>query len=123
MEKGDASGGGDQFVQYLQPFRPELDVQGGGAGEVAARPAETCDQSDLHRVGRHCKDDRDGRGGGLGGERRRDIGAADDVDLAADEVGRQDRQPVVLAAGPAIFDCDVATLDEACFAQALQERA
>ena len=42
--------------------------------------------------------------------------------LAADQIGRQRRQPIELALGPAIFDRDVAALDVAGFAQALAER-
>src|SRR5262245_521227 len=39
-----------QFMQQLQPFRRQLDVQTGHAGHVAARPVEAGDKSDFNRV-------------------------------------------------------------------------
>ena len=42
--------------------------------------------------------------------------------LTADQIGRQRRQSIVLALGPAVFDRDVLALDIAGFVQALPER-
>src|SRR6516162_5591181 len=46
----------------------------------------------------------------------------DQVDLAADEVGGQRRQPIIMALGPAVFELDVLALDVAGFTQSLMER-
>src|SRR5262249_37858387 len=46
-----------------------------------------------------------------------------DRDLAADQISRQARQPIVLTLRPAIFDRDVAAFDIAGFGQALVERS
>ena len=50
-----------QFVQQLQPLRPHLDVQIGHAREVAARPVQAGDKSNLHRVDRYREHDRNCR--------------------------------------------------------------
>jgi hypothetical protein len=42
--------------------------------------------------------------------------------VAADEIGCERWQPIVLIFRPAIFDCDVLALDIASFLQALEER-
>ena len=46
----------------------------------------------------------------------------DHVDLAADEVGGQCGQPIIVALRPAVFDRHVLSLDVAGFAQSLAER-
>jgi hypothetical protein len=46
----------------------------------------------------------------------------DQVDLAADEVGGQCGQPIILALGPAVFDRQILPFDIAGFAQSLVER-
>ena len=46
---------------------------------------------------------------------------SDQIDLAADEVGGQCRQPIIVALRPAIFDSQVLSLDVAGFAQSLTE--
>jgi hypothetical protein len=42
--------------------------------------------------------------------------------LTADEIGRQCRQPIILAFGPAVFDSDVLALDMSGVGQTLPER-
>ena len=46
----------------------------------------------------------------------------DHVDLAADEVGGQCRQPIIVALRPAVFDRQVLSLDVAALTQSLVER-
>ena len=46
----------------------------------------------------------------------------DHVDLAADEIGGQGGQPIIMALRPAVFDRHVLSLDIAGFAQSLPER-
>ena len=46
----------------------------------------------------------------------------DHVDLAADEIGGQRRQPIVVVLCPAVFDRDVLALDVAGVAQSLAKR-
>ena len=48
--------------------------------------------------------------------------ATDHGHLAADQLGRQRRQPIVLTFRPAIFDRDILALDITGFAQTLAER-
>src|SRR4051812_10670928 len=46
----------------------------------------------------------------------------DQIDLAADEIGGQCGQPIVMALRPAVFDRQILSLDVAGFAQSLAER-
>jgi hypothetical protein len=49
-------------------------------------------------------------------------GGYDHVDLAADEVGGQRGQPIIMQIGPAVFPRHVLALDEAHFAHSLVHR-
>jgi hypothetical protein len=114
---------GDQLVKQLQPFRPYLHVQGDQARDVAARPVETGDQSDLDWVGRHREDDRNRRGCRFGRHRRRRATRDNHGHLTANQIGRQCRQSVVLVVRPEVFGRHVPALDIAGFGKALVERA
>src|SRR5690242_8385079 len=48
---------GYDLVQQLQPFLPQLDVQIGNPGDVAAWSRKACDESNLDWIGTHLKDD------------------------------------------------------------------
>ena len=97
--------------------------QEGDARDVAARPVEAGDKAELDRVAADREDDRDRRGRRLGRKRRRRAAGRDDHrHLTANQIGRQRRQPIILALRPAVFDRDVPALDIAGFAQALAER-
>ena len=94
-------------------------------GDVAARPIEAGDETQPDRI--------------VADWRRRSgivavaalaasaAGVAADRDdhghLAADQIGRQRRQSIVLTLRPAVFDRHVLALDIAGFVQALAERA
>jgi hypothetical protein len=83
-------------------------------GRVAAGTGETSDEPELHRIGARVEHDGNCCGRGLGCNGRSFAPHSDDDrDLATDEVRRKRRHPIVLAIRPAIFDLDVATLDEA----------
>ena len=70
------------------------------------------------------EDDRNRRGRRLCRQCRRSAAGRDNHGhLAANQIGRQCRQSIVLALRPAIFDRHVPALDVAGFAQALAERA
>src|SRR5262249_45182923 len=61
-EQGKNGRRGQQFVQQFEPFRPDLGVQIGHAGQVAAGSVQAGDKSNLYRVSRYPEDDRNGRG-------------------------------------------------------------
>src|SRR5437016_4957510 len=66
--------------------------------------------------------DRNRRGRRFGRQCRRRGGRGDDGDLVLNQLGRQRRQSVILAPGPAILDRHVAALDITSFVEALAER-
>src|SRR5262249_47371414 len=87
---------------------------------VAAGMIEAGDEAEPDWVGTYTEDNRNRVGRGFGGEgRRRAAWRCDDGHLAMDKVCGHTRQAIELILRPAIFDRNVATLDEAGFAQAL----
>ena len=122
-EQGDHAGLGNQFGKQLESLGIQLGGEHAHAREVATGSGETGDEACRDRVVAADEDDRDCRGCAFRRQRRR--GAAtrrDHVDLAADEVGRQCGQPIIVALGPPVFDRHVLSLDIAGFAQSLPER-
>ena len=91
------------------------------AGDIAARPVEAGDEANSDRVGADREHDRNRRGGGFRGKRRSVARCDDHCHLAADQIGRQRWQPIVLILRPAVFDRDVLTFDIAGLLQALTE--
>ena len=68
------------------------------------------------------EDDRDRRSGRFGDRRRKSVGH-DHGDLAADELRRHRRKPIIPILGKAILDSDVLPLDKSGLVQALSECA
>jgi hypothetical protein len=109
-------------VQQSQPLRPERIEQEARSRRVAARPVEARNEANLDRVGTRCENDRDGRGRGLSGDRRRGAaGRCDHGHLAADEIGCERWQSVASTLGPAVFDRDIPAFDIAGFVETLAE--
>jgi hypothetical protein len=83
---------------------------------------ETGHQAHRDRIAVGVENDRDRRGRLLRGEHRTFAAFGHDhVDLAADEIRRQGRQPIEVSFRPAIFDRNVLALDVAEFAHPLAE--
>jgi hypothetical protein len=113
---------GDQLARQVQLLGGQRCAVKGHAGDVAGRTAEAWNQPHPDRVASDREHNRNGRGRRLCRQRRR--GAADRRDqsnLSADQIGRERRQPLVIALRPAVFDRDVAALDEAHPTEALVE--
>jgi hypothetical protein len=122
-QRGNARGGGHHRMQEPEPLGPKLGVHGGDAGEIAARVIETGDETGLERVPAGGEDDRNRRGRGFGGEDcRRAVDDDHDGYPAADQIGDQFRQPIVVVVREAVFDRDSPTLDVPGFAQAFAKR-
>jgi len=116
---GDGSGLGRKLAQQAEPLGRKLVIHGADPGGVASWAIEADDEACSNRVAGPGEHDRDGRGRGLGRERRRLAGDRNnDPHLPPDQVGRQFRQPVVLATRPAIFGRHVPAFDKARVAQA-----
>ena len=102
-EEPDDGRRGNQFVSQFQPFWRKLHGQLAYAGDVAAGPAQTGDQPELHWVVACGEDD-----GNCGGRVLcRDIGRRvrnDHGDAAVNQIGRHRRQPVVLAPRPMVLN-------------------
>src|SRR6202011_776499 len=89
--------------------------------EVAARPGEAGDKAQPDRGVGDDEDDGDRPGCGLGREHRGIPGPPKHPNFSTPQLGGQLRQPIRLIVGPAVFDGDVLTLDEARFLQSLAE--
>jgi hypothetical protein len=66
-EESDRRGGWDHLVQHFEPLWDEFTHQKGQACDVASRPVEAADESELHRIASHSEYDRYGRSCRLGG--------------------------------------------------------
>ena len=109
-------GFGHQFAQQLELLARQARVEEvtpvtlpPGRLRLATRPS-------FDRIAAGREHDRNRRGRGLGRKRRADrTGCDDHGHLAAHQLGRQRRQPIVLTFRPAEFDRDVLALDVAGF--------
>src|SRR6516162_8140497 len=111
---------GDNLAQEFKSLSGKIGRLDRQASDVAARPRQTCDQAAADRVVRYCKDDGDNRCRLLyhgDGNSRRD----NDVDLQADELGRDLGVAFGTSLGPAILDCDSAIVDPTEFTQSLRK--
>jgi hypothetical protein len=113
-----------ELTQELQPFRHQFADENIGAREVASRPGEAGDESELDGVFRNHEHDWNCRGRRLGGDGRGGAaGRNDHRDPLANQIDRQPGQQVEPVVGPAVFDRDVLALDIAVILQALAESA
>src|SRR5262249_15228110 len=123
-ENGDTGHCGHQLAQKFQPLGHQFAHDEIDSGEVTARPGEAGNESELDRVVRDRKHDRNGCGRRLGCESRSGAaGRDDDGNTLANQIGRQTWQSVELVLGPAVFDRDVLAFGIACLLQSLQKSA
>src|SRR5262244_3486594 len=89
------------------------------ACDVAARSGETGDETQPDRVSADAgEDDRDRRRGASCRQYRNvTAGCHDQTNLAADEIGGQCGQPIIVPPSATVFDRDVLSLDVAGFTQ------
>ena len=103
-------------------FGAEVRRKDGVAGDVAARMREALHQAGPHRIADRDHDDRDRRGGGLGGAARRRAIGHDHIDRQSAPVRPPPPRAGRVAVGGAIFKRDGLSLDIAGLAQRLAER-
>src|SRR6266540_7480414 len=99
-------------MQQFELLRRQFHRHSGHAREVASWPIEAADKSKLDWVAPYSENDRDIRGHGFSSVRSR--GAArqrNHPHVPIDQIGHQRVQSLVLAFGPAEFDCYVLALD------------
>ena len=80
---------GDGYNQEFQPFGSGIQKLQAQAGEVAARPGETRDETKGNRISDFGKDDWDRLGGRLGRARRQRANGEDDIRLKPNELVRE----------------------------------
>ena len=113
----DLAGARDHLLEQFQALRDQLGRKGSHASNVSTGARQAGDRACAHRV-RDERDDDGDPGSRLfrreGGRRRR---RNDDVHVAANQVGGESRQPVLLARRPAVLNGKVLPLDPAQLAQ------
>src|SRR5439155_16939460 len=121
-EHSKARGCRQQLVQEPEPLGGELVAHGVDTGDVAARSIQASDKAKLDWVQAEAEDNRNRLGCRLGREcHGRAARRSNDSHTAADEIGHQFRNSRKVVLCPAVFDCDVLTLDVAGFAQSFAE--
>src|SRR4051794_13159375 len=106
----------DQLVQQLQPLRPQLHVQYAHARDVATRPIQAGDKSNLDRVASGHEYDWNRRGCCLGRLCSRAV-CGNHVHSSSNEIGCQFWQPIVSILRKAVFDRHVLAFDIAALFQ------
>src|SRR5262249_29713672 len=123
-EHSNARGCGHQLTQELQPLCGQLVIEKIDTRQVTSWPGEAGDKAKPDRVFADAEDDGTRCGGRLGRQCYvAPSGRSDNGDLPPNQLGRQRRQPIVLALRPAVLDRHVLTLDEARFLQPIAECA
>jgi hypothetical protein len=102
----------NRFTQKLETLGHELVDQKSHARHVSARPIEAVDESKLDWIRPKRENNRNCSRCSLGCHCRRGCIRHDQVDLSADQFGRQDRQPIIAALGKSKVECHVLTLDK-----------
>src|SRR6185437_14318422 len=103
-----------------QPLRSHHGGEVDRAGRISTGASEAGDETIFHRIATARKYDRNGRSCRLGYDCWMQAACRnDDPHLAADEVGGQCAQSILLSLGPAVLKSDVATFNIARFTQAL----
>jgi hypothetical protein len=108
-DNSDTAESGNNFLKKLEPLRSDLREEEGRPREVAARASEIGNEADRIASDRH--NDGYRRGRLLRRTARRCAFRDDDVHLEADQVGREDREPVVVPVRISVLDGDVLALD------------
>src|SRR5262249_28567785 len=121
-EHSHASCGGHKLTKEFQPLRYQLTSDPIDPCDVTARLGEAGDKTKSDWVFGDAEDNWNRRGCRLGRERR-GAECGDHGNLAANQCGRQLRQPIHLILGPPLFDCYVLVLDKAGLLQALAKAA
>ena len=112
---------GTSSCSQRELLRRQIDPEKARSGDVPARPVEARHDAGPDWVAAIDEDDGNGRRRRLG-RQCRGIGVGHDHhDLAANQIGRQRGQSIVLPLRPAAFDRHVPALDVAGFVQALVE--
>ena len=106
-------------MEQLQALGRNLHVEHRDTRDVPAWPAQAGNQTDAYGIVAPNIDDRDHCRCRLRRQRIRIADGQDHCDPAGHHIGNDRRQSIGLTAGRAIFDCEVATFDQARFFQTL----
>ncbi len=95
-------------MQQLKALCRNCSLKGGEASDVAAGMIEALNKANLDRIGPERKDDWDGLGRCLGGNRRRgSIGYRNDAYVKPNQIGDQFRKSFEMAFRKTEFDRDI----------------
>src|SRR5262245_48817933 len=109
-------------MQKLEALCSHGGLKGGEASDITAGMIEALNQPNLDRIGPKRKDDWDGLGRCLGGNRRRgSIRYRNDAYLTPNQIGDEFRSSFEMPLRKTEFDCDVSALGEASLSQPAAE--
>ena len=121
-EQGNATCSGHKLMQNAESFCQQLANDEIEPGRISARPCEARDKTKFDWIVSDTEHDRDGRGGLFGRKRR---GGAtrhcDHIHSAADQIGGQSRQSIIMTVRRSIFQHYVLAFHVAGFGKTLQK--
>ena len=119
-QQGNRAALGTSSCSSSSRFGTELTLKTADARDVAARPVEAGNETKFDRVAADVKTIGIVAVAALAASAAGGADRDDHGHLAANQIGRQRRQPIVLTFRPAVFDRYIAALDIAGFIQALR---
>src|SRR5262245_19962422 len=120
---GDAGNCGDQRAQKFKPLCYQLGCKKVDTRHVAAGPGEADNKTKLDRILARDEYDRHRRCCRFGNDGHLFAGRCDHCDLAANQIGRHLRKPIVLIFGESVDNRDILALDIAGLFQTLAKSA
>src|SRR5262245_1304402 len=101
----------NNLFEKLESLSGHLREKEGRSGEIATRASESANESGGYRIARDCHDDRYRTRRLFRGSGWRCAFGDDYVHLESDQVGREDREPVVVPVRVSVLDGHAPALD------------
>ena len=112
---------GNNFLEQFQPFPSQFLVEVGDPRHIAAWPSEAGDKPRAHGISHYGRDDGNGRGRLLRGDRSGRANCDNHVHVETQQFGREARKSLVLSIGTPGLEADISAFNVAKFSKVFLE--